>query len=339
MNSSKHSGVLIIGGLGFLGSHLAVKLSRLGFPVTLLDSRRISEPERPVLAGLQSESIQIVDGDYLDSATLSDLLPGTGLIYVLAGQVSHQRSMQQPLLDLDLNCRAVLQLLELCRSCQLAPRIVFAGTRQVYGRQVVQPVDEQRLCEPLDVNAVSKLAAEHFLRLYHHNYHIPAVSLRLTNIYGPAMDLLSPDRGVLNQIIGNALRLQPVVLYEGGRLLRDLLYIDDATEALYLAGTASCATGNALNVSGTDCVSLGRIVDSLRQFIPVTVEDRDFPEELRSTDLGDYHGDSTRFRRLTGWTPAWSLTDGLRETILFFRQNPEFLHLECLSSGSRASQP
>lgn len=241
---TSHSGrVLIIGGLGFLRAHIALRLHRSGWAVTVLDNLRAHSPQRPSLLDLSDCGIQIVNGDFTNPTNLKPLLIPAQLVYVLAGQVSHQQSMQQPLVDLDLNCRAILQLLEFCRHIKTPPRVVFASTRQVYGRQQKQPVTEDQPCTPVDVNGISKLSAEHFLRLYWSHYQIPTVSLRLTNVYGPAMDLLSPDRGVLNQIFGNALRGQPVELYDGGRLRRDMLYVDDAVEALVLAGTADCVPG------------------------------------------------------------------------------------------------
>jgi UDP-glucose 4-epimerase len=324
MGTPKSDNVLIIGGLGFLGAHLALRLRQQGHTVTVLDNLRSHSPARPSLLDLNYHGIQIIEKDFTDPATLRPLLPAFRIIFALAGQVSHQCSMQQPLLDLDLNCRAILQLLELCRHVQMPPRIVFTSTRQVYGRQQKQPVTEEQPCTPVDINGISKLAAEHFLGLYSQHYGIPTVSLRFTNVYGPAMDLISPNRGVLNQIIGNVLRGQSVELYEGGRLRRDLLYIDDAVTALALAGTMNCAPGTALNVSGDSAFSLAHIVSILAELLPVSVSDHPFPAHLRTMDIGDFQGDSSRFRGLSGWSPRCTLPEGLAATVHFFTAHPQY---------------
>jgi UDP-glucose 4-epimerase len=310
--------VLVTGGLGFIGSNLVAELVRLGARVSIVD--RASGEFGGSLRNIATvaEQITLHDADVRDADVMSRIVPGHDVIFCVAGQVSHPNSMTDPLLDLDTNCRAHLALLEICRHSNPNVRLVFASTRQVYGRPVTRPVDEQHPLRPVDVNGISKLAAEHFFRLYSEIYGIRSISLRLTNTYGPRMDLRSPGRGFINVCLAQALRGDTITLFGTGEQLRDFTYVADTVEALLLAAQQESGWGSAFNLAHPAPCGLRDFVSVLGTLIDVRVQVVPFPPERLAIDVGDYSGCSRRFQDLTGWMARTSLETGLRKTIDYF---------------------
>jgi nucleoside-diphosphate-sugar epimerase len=313
--------VLVTGGLGFIGSNLVLELVSHGAQVTVID--RTGGQYGGDLRNVDSVAHQIVlrDADIRDSQALAECVPEHEIIFCLAGQVSHSNSMTDPLTDLDINCRASLQLLEICRQSNPDARLIFTSTRQVYGRPQTCPVDEHHPLCPVDVNGISKVAAEHLLRLYWEVHGIRSISLRLTNTYGPRMDLKSPGRGFINVCLGQALRGDVVSLFDSGDQQRDFTFVADVVQALMLAARQQSGWGAAYNLSHPEPCSLRKFVSVLSQFIDVRVEQVPFPPDRRAIEVGDYWGNSNRFRQLTGWVAKTGLEEGLRETVQFFLQH------------------
>ena len=232
--------VLVTGGIGFIGSNLALRLVELGAEVMLVDSMlpaygatlRNIEPVR--------DRVRINFSDVRDRHSMRYLVRGHELIFSLAGQVSHVDSMTDPATDLEINCASQLSLLECCREGNPGVGIVFASTRQLYGRPRYLPVDEEHPKEPVDVNGINNLAAEMYYGLYHQVHGLKTVSLRLTNTYGPRMDLAHPDQGVRRGVPapGAGRRDDPRVRRPASRS-RDFNHVDDVVDALLLAGAAS----------------------------------------------------------------------------------------------------
>lgn len=311
--------VLVTGGLGFIGSNLVLHLVKRGSRVTVLD--KVSgefggsvDNLREVLA-----EVTIADGDIRDGAILDDLVPGSDMIFCLAAQVSHPLSMADPLHDLDVNLRSQLQLLEVCRRSCSDATIITASTRQVYGRTLRHPVSESYSTLPVDVNGISKLAAEHCYRLYAEVYGLKTLSFRLTNTYGPRMDLRSPGRGFINACLSQALRGEPVTLFGSGEQIRDFTFVDDVVQAMLAGAEQTSDFGRTYNLSGSQPYSLREFVQTLSQHLPVTIQTVPFPEERLAIDVGNYWGDSSAWRERTGWTARTSLTDGLKTTVEYFR--------------------
>lgn len=311
--------VLITGGLGFIGSHVAAELVARGSRVTILDLASGICGGNPANVDAIRNQVAIVDGDLRDAGVLEHVLPDQEVIFCTAGQVSHPDSMNDPLKDLDVNCRAYLQLLEISRRVCNRVRIVFTSTRQLYGRPITLPVDETHPVRPVDVNGVSKLAAENFFRLYWDVYGMPSVSLRLTNTYGPRMDLTTAGRGFVNVCLAQALRQEEITLWGSGDQLRDFNYVDDVVEAMLLAAICESAWGGSFNLSHPHPCSLREFVETLGRCIPVKYRVIPFPPERRAIDVGDYFGCSERYRSLTGWAPKWELAAGLLRTVESFQ--------------------
>ncbi len=318
--------VLITGGAGLIGSALAGRLAGLGSDVLLVDSM---VPEgggnRANLADLADRSdlcrgkVRLNIADIRDGAAMRHLLAGRRFLFDLASQTSHLDSMQQPEHDLAVNCAAQLQLLELCRDVCPGVTIVHAGTRQIYGRPRYLPVDEAHPLRPPDVNGVNKMAGEAYHLMFHDVYGLDTRSLRLTNVYGPGMRIKDARQNFLGIWLRRALEGAAFEVW-GGEQRRELLYVDDAVEAFLAAASCHATAGLALNVGGGEPYTLLALAEALvRANNGGRFERREFPEERKRIDVGDFVTDDRRFRALTGWAPRIALDEGLRRALDYYR--------------------
>lgn len=315
------SNVLITGGLGFIGSNLARRLVDAGAQVTLVDSL-IPEYGGNLfnIAGIE-DRVRVNISDVRDEHSMKYLVQGQDYLFNLAGQTSHMDSMQDPYTDLDINVRAQLSILESCRKYNPDIRIVFASTRQIYGKPDYLPVDEKHLLRPVDVNGINKMAGEWYHILYHNVYGLRACALRLTNTYGPRMRIKDARQTFLGIWIRLLLEGKPFEVW-GGEQLRDFSYVDDTVEAMLLAGQSEAADGKVFNVGGEPVVSLletARILVEANRGGEYTV--RTFPPERKRIDIGDYYASDNLLRETVGWQPSTSLADGLSQTLDYYRQN------------------
>jgi UDP-glucose 4-epimerase len=314
--------VLITGGLGFIGSNLAWALVDLGARVLIVDSLIDDYGGNLFNVSGIEDRVRINIADVRQHTTMNYLVRGQDVIFNLAGQVSHIDSMRDPYTDLDINCRAQLSILEACRNFNPRAKIVFAGTRQVYGKADSLPVDESHLVRPVDVNGINKAAGEYYHLLYNNVFGVRACSLRLTNIYGPRQLLKHNRQGFIAWFIRLAIEDREIQIYGDGSQRRDFVYVDDAVDAFLRAGANEACNGEALNVGGLEPIShrdlvalLVRVAGSGRhRFV-------EWPPEKKLIDIGDFYADSTRIQRTLGWSPRTTLSDGLRQTIEFYRSH------------------
>jgi len=244
------------------------------------------------------------------------------VIFNLAGQVSHIDSMRDPYTDLEINCRSQLTLLEACRNHNAAAKVVFAGTRQVYGRPDSLPVSEAHLVRPTDINGINKAAGEYYHLVYNNVFGVRACSLRLTNVYGPRQLIKHNRQGFIGWFIRLAIEGQSIQIYGDGSQLRDFVYVDDAADAFLRAGASDACNGEAFNVGGDIPVSHSELAAELVRIAGAgRVEYVSWPPEKKIIDIGSFYADSTRFMNTTGWKPAVSLAEGLTRTIDFYRQH------------------
>jgi len=311
--------VLVTGGAGFIGSNLAIRLVDLGARVQLVDS--MLPAYGADLANIEPvrERLRVNFSDVRDRHSLRWIVRGEDVIFSLAGQVSHLDSMEDPETDLEINCRSQLSLLECCRAVNPRARIVFASTRQIYGRPEYLPVDERHPLRPVDVNGINKLAAEMYYTLYHDVHGLATVSLRLTNTYGPRMDLRSDRKGFVGVFLRKALAGETIRLFGSGEQRRDFNYVDDVVDALLLAGASDGVGGQVFNLGHPRSYSLVDFVDALAVHLAFDRERVPFPPDLAAIDIGDYYGDFGAFSRTTGWLPRVDLAEGLERTIRWFR--------------------
>ncbi len=315
--------VVITGGLGFIGSNLARRLVGLGATVMLVDSL-IPEYGGNLfnVAGIEGK-VQVNISDVRDEFSLRYLIREQNYLFNLAGQTSHLDSMQDPYSDLEINCRAQLTILETCRKYNPGIKIVFASTRQIYGKPDYLPVDEAHLLRPVDVNGINKMAGEWYHILYNNVYGIRACALRLTNTYGPRMRIKDARQTFLGFWIRLILEGKPFEVWDGHQL-RDFSYVDDALAAFLCAALSEEANGRVFNLGGESVISLKDLADLLVQVHgggEYVV--RSYPTDRKRIDIGDYYADYQRVRSLLGWEPKVTLQEGLAKTIDFYREHLE----------------
>lgn len=311
--------VLITGGLGFIGSNLARRLVKSGADVTLVDSM-IPEYGGNLhnIADIESD-VTVNFSDVRDEHSMKFLVQGQDFLFNLAGQTSHLDSMREPFTDLDINCRSQLSILEACRHHQPNVRVVFASTRQIYGRPRYLPVDEKHPLRPVDVNGINKMAGESYHILYSDVYGVRTSVLRLTNTYGPGMRVADARQTFVGIWIRRVLENEPFQVW-GGEQLRDFTYVDDCVAAMLLAATRDDAVGATYNLGGEGAVSLLQLAELLVQAAGRgEYEVKSFPPERKSIDIGDYYSDFSKIRKELGWQPRVSLEDGLKRTVDYYR--------------------
>jgi UDP-glucose 4-epimerase len=313
--------VLVTGGLGFIGSNLARSLVTAGADVTLVDSLAPQYGGNGAnVAGIE-DAVRIEIADVRDEARTAALVGDRDIVFNLAGQTSHLDSMTDPYTDLEMNCRAQLAVLEACRRAPTPPKIVFAGTRQIYGRPRYLPVDEEHPIAPVDVNGIHKTAAEWYHALYGHVYGLRVSTLRLTNTYGPRMRVKDARQTFLGAWLRAVARGEGFEIWGDGEQRRDFTYVEDAVAAFLLAGSAPEAEGEVFNL-GAPPLTLLELAELLAdvaggaryRVVP-------FPSDRAAIDIGDYFASYERIRGRLGWEPRVSMRDGLARSLAFYREH------------------
>jgi UDP-glucose 4-epimerase len=260
------------------------------------------------------KGVRVLVEDLRTCWALEDLVSGAAIVFHLAGQTSHPRSMASPSEDLAHNYEATLALAEAHRRARATARIVFTSTRQVYGRAGIAPVGVSHPTAPPDVNGVHKLAAEHLLAVYGHAHGIPSARLRLSNVYGPGQRL-DPELGFIGVFVRKALAQQPIQVYGDGSQKRDIVFVDDAVDAILRAA----AIDGVWNVGGFPH-TVREVGDTLAAIANTTVETVPWPPDRAAIELGDFAIDDAPFRAATGWAPRVGLREGLERTLRSFAQ-------------------
>jgi UDP-glucose 4-epimerase len=318
--------VLITGGLGFIGSNLARRLNSLGADITVVDSLLPDYGgNRYNVEGI-SDRLQINISDVRDTHSLRSLVQGKDYLFNLAGQTSHLDSMRNPMPDLEINCQAQLSILETCRVHNPKIKIVFASTRQIYGRPDHLPVAESHPLNPVDVNGINKMAGEKYHLLYNDIYGLAATALRLTNTIGPRMRIKDARQTFVGLWVRQILEGQPISVW-GGKQLRDFTDVEDAVDAFLIAAASPSTNGQVYNLGGSEVVDL---ISVAKLMVEVNgsgkFEIRDFPADRRAIDIGDYYGDFSKIRTELGWAPKRSLRETIESTLRYFRDSmPHYL--------------
>lgn len=322
MNAYHNKKVLLTGGLGFIGSNLARVLVAQGARVTIVDS--LIPQYGGNLFNIESihEMVHVNICDVRDPHAMKHLVQGKDFLFNLAGQTSHIDSMKDPQTDLEINASAQLSILEACRLNNPEIKIVFASTRQLYGKPDYLPVDEKHPIRPVDVNGINKLAGEWYYLLYNNVYGIRACALRLTNTYGPGMRVKDARQTFLGIWVRMLLEEKPIKVYGDGLQLRDFNYVDDCVNALLLAGASEQSNGKVYNLGSQEVIGLKALAEKIVSLgFGGSYELVPFPEERKAIDIGDYYSDFSLISMELGWLPEVNLQKGLLNTIEYYSKH------------------
>jgi len=317
--------ILITGGLGFIGSTLGCRLADLGAEVLLVDSLIPEYGGNFFNIDEYKQRLKVNIADVRDEHGMAYLIKGQDIIFNLAGQTSHLDSMHDPYTDLEINCRSQLSILEACRKYSPDVRIIYASTRQIYGKPDYLPVDEKHPLHPTDVNGINKMSGEWYHILYNKVYALRASALRLTNTYGPRMRVKDARQTFLGWWIRLLLEGREIEIFGDGRQLRDFNYVDDAVEAFLLTAASDEACGQIMNLGSREVIGLHDLAKLMVEIngggkfrlIP-------FPPERKAIDIGDYYSDYRLAETLVGWAPKTGLRQGLARTLEYFGKFREY---------------
>ena len=314
--------VLITGGAGMIGSTIAHLAVAQGAKVTVLDAMMPLYGGNPFNLHQILEDIDFIQGDIRDFETVKAAVQGADYIFSLAAQVSYVDSNVHPMLDLDINCRGHLNLLNACVQVNRQARIVFTSSRFVYGTIEYNPVDENHPFNCLSIYGINKLAGEKYYRFYRDAHGLPTVSLRLANPYGPRQQMKHSKYGIVNWFIRLALEKKPLTVYGEGNQRRDYIFVEDVAQAAMFAALTPETEGQVYNVGSGIGTPFKEMVNLVAQCIPGTeVHQVEWPKDLQFVETGDYISDITRITQTTGWRPRTSLKEGIVQTVDYYRQH------------------
>jgi UDP-glucose 4-epimerase len=313
--------VLVTGGLGFIGSNLARRLADLGAQVTLVDSLIPDYGGNLFNIAGYEDRLRVNIADVRDPYSMRALVRHQDVLFNLAGQVSHLDSMNDPFTDLEINARSPLSILEACRHENPEVKVIYAGTRQQYGRPLYLPLDENHPEHPTDVNGVNKRAGEWYHIVYHTAYGMRTASLRLTNTYGPRQLLKHNRQGFISWFVRLAVEGREIQIYGDGQQKRDLCFVDDVVDAFLRAGADAAANGRIFNLGGLAPISLLELARLLVEIAGRgSIRLSPWPEERKRIDIGDVYSSYALIEETLGWHPVTTLRDGLRQTVDYYRQ-------------------
>jgi UDP-glucose 4-epimerase len=313
--------VLITGGLGFIGSNLARRLVHLGAEITLVDSLIPDYGGNLFNISDVRDRLHVNISDVRDNHSMRNLVQGKDYLFNLAGQTSHLDSMVNPAPDLEINCGAQLSILEACRIRNPGIKIVFASTRQIYGRPQSLPVTEAHPLDPVDINGINKMAAEKYHLLYSQIYGMHATALRLTNTIGPRMRIKDARQTFVGLWIRQLLEQKPIEVW-GGKQFRDFTDVEDAVDAFLMAAASPVTKGQVYNLGGGEVVELESLArEMLDVYGSGDYSIRDFPPERLVIDIGDYYADFSKITSVLGWTPKKTLRETIQKTLRFYQEN------------------
>lgn len=317
----KNKRVLVTGGMGFIGSNLAIALVREGADVTILDNMLPRQGGNLFNIKSVERKVKINFSDIRNPQSVNYLVRNQDYIFHLAGQVNHVDSIKNPLQDLSINVEGTLVILEACRQFNKDAKIIFSGTRGQYGQSVRLPVDEKHPMNPKGVYAITNLCAENLVMVYDEIHRVRAIALRITNTYGPRHQMMHDEYGVLNWFIRKAIDDEVIPVFGSGKILRDFLFIDDLRDAILMAGLNSDSYGKIFNVGTgkpTNFIELARIIVRIAK--AGRTKFTEFSQERKEIEPGDYYADISKICRIVGWKPHVDLEAGIKKTVEYYKK-------------------
>lgn len=321
LDSLKGAHALITGGMGFVGSNLALALVDLGAQVTIVDAMI------PGYGGNQfniepiHDQVRVNYCDIRDTNVINYLVRDQDFVFHLAGQMDHVLSLTDPFPDIDINIKGTAVVMEACKRHNPNARVIFTGTRGEYGPAVHLPVSESAPTYPKGIHEISRLAAEKIVQVYNDVHGIRSVMLRLTNIYGPRAQMLHSRYGVVNWFVRLAIDGATIKVFGDGLIKRDFLYVDDCVQAILMCAASDKAPGQIFNIGVDRPTNFRTLAETLEQVCEGSKwEFAPFSPERAAQEPGDFYSDISKIQAMVGWEPTTSLVDGLTKTVAYYRQ-------------------
>jgi UDP-glucose 4-epimerase len=324
-NTFKGKKFLITGGLGFIGSNLAIHLVELGAKVLIVDNMLPRQGGNMFNIQPVKDKVKINISDIRNPVSMNHLVKGQDYIFHLAGQVNHVDSVKNPLQDLSINVEGTLVLMESLRQNNPDAKVIFTGTRGEYGASLNLPVAESHSINPIGIYAITNFAAERIVLSYHNLHKIKSVCLRITNTFGPRHQMMHDEYGVFNWFIRKAMDNETIHVFGDGRILRDYLFIDDLVDSLLLVAQCEKSYGEVFNVgSGVplNFYELAKII--IKTAGSGNTDFTEFTKERKALEPGDYYADISKISKLIDWKPKIPLEEGIKKTLSYYKKNKKY---------------
>ena len=322
LNSMNGKKVLVIGGLGFIGSNIAQRCVSLGSDVTIFDA--CLDPYGWNFANIKEikEKVTFIKGDTRDCDALKRVIIGQDIIYDCAAQVSHLISVKEPLLDIDITLRGGMNVLETIRQFNKDAIVVYAGTRGAVGKMLIKPITEEHPTHPVDINGINKLAVEKYYLLYHQIHGLKTCVIRINNTFGERADMKHGDYGIVNFFIRKAMSNEQIIINGNGLQTRDYNYVQDVVDAMILAAQKPEAIGQLFFLGSNQET---RFIDMCTMILDAAeskmkIEKRQWPADRKAIEIGDFVVNPEKIHRMLGWWPRTSLQEGLQKTVDFYKE-------------------
>jgi UDP-glucose 4-epimerase len=327
MNDTKNikgKKVLITGGLGFIGSNIAHKCLAFGAEVTIydcLDPR--SGGNMHNIHGIQND-IKIILNDIRNFEGLCAAILHQDIIFNCAAYTSHPGAMKEPLIDIDVNCKGVINLLEAARRFNPGVKIVHIGTSTQIGKMQLEIVDELHPEFPVDLYSANKSASEKYVLIYGSAYKMRTTVVRLANTFGPRSNIKSPDFGFVNYFIGLALQKKEIPVFGKGSQLRNFSYVEDSVDALILSALNENTNGEVFFAVGDRQYGVLEIAEKIVSVMGGSLRHIEWPKEREAIEVGDAIISNQKIKDSLDWKPAFDLRQGLIKTRDYF--SPSLKH-------------
>lgn len=319
MTDLRGKNVLITGGLGFIGSNIARRCVELGASVTIYDVLDPRSGGNMYNVRTFEKDAQIVLNDIRAFEGVSAVIRGQDLLFNCAAYTSHPNSMKEPLIDIDVNCKGVINVLEAVRRFNRDCKVIHVGTSTQIGKMVFSPITEEHPEFPVDIYSANKSASEKYVLVYGSAYRLRTTCVRLANVFGPRSNIRSADFGFMNYFIGLGLQGKTITVFGEGKQLRTITYVDDVVEALLAAALSDEANGQAFFAVGDRQCTVAEIAKEIVEVIGGRVQHVEWPRDRESIEIGDAIISNEKIRTRLGWRAQIGLAEGLERTRDYFK--------------------
>ncbi|MCK4668010.1 NAD-dependent epimerase/dehydratase family protein [Candidatus Dependentiae bacterium] len=321
----KDEKILILGGSGFIGSNLVNYLIENNVKHITVVTEKIDERVSYNLGDLK-DKIRVIEADIRYEKEIEKLVKDHTLIFNFAAQSGAVNSTEKPFLNLDINGKGVLNLLNACRNNNTSAKVIFLSSRLVYGIVDRIPVKESQPLNPGNIYSIHKILGEYYMQLYAKLYGIKTIILRLTNPYGPRQPFWQSEYGIINYFIYLAMKDEELKIFGDGKQLRDYIYIDDLTKVLITIACANYKPGAIFNLGSGKGVKL---IDMARAVCKIIGRGRvkkvPWPKLYKKVETGDFVSDISKIKNSFSWIPEVDLEPGIKKTVDFIKNHPLFI--------------